>query len=197
MLSARLAMSANVPARLTAMPEGCFPARSVTMSLGGFDVRSMMKTLSSGTIFHLSPSCTAFNELATSPSFSSGVTARLVGGPITLLIIGRVATMRGWVRLRMSIIDTVSLPDGLTTSCPASLKFAFSSLPLRMICACAPAAKLIAMANVAAPKIFRIASSRSSFGYRRDPGCNPRRYPSVYETHCAVIGGVTSYVGNA
>ena len=85
-LSARLVTSAKVPARLIAMPEGCLPSWSVAITAGGYAVRSMTKSLLSGTFFRLSPSLTTSIELATSASLLSGVIARLVGGPMTLLI---------------------------------------------------------------------------------------------------------------
>jgi hypothetical protein len=40
-LSARLAMSARLPARLIDIPEGCLPTATVSMRVGGFVVRSM------------------------------------------------------------------------------------------------------------------------------------------------------------
>ncbi len=40
-LSARLAISARLPARLIDMPEGCLPTATVSISLGGLVVRSI------------------------------------------------------------------------------------------------------------------------------------------------------------
>ena len=55
-LSARLAMSARVPARLIDMPEGCLPTATVSMRVGGLVVRSMTYSLLSGAGFQLPPS---------------------------------------------------------------------------------------------------------------------------------------------
>src|SRR6185437_13985818 len=93
--------------------------------------------LLSGWPFQVSPSLTQSSELATSASCWLGVMARLTGGPTTVFISGRLATTRGLARSLMSMIDTVSLPGGLTTGLPVLSQPCFSSLPLMMSCACA------------------------------------------------------------
>lgn len=79
-LSARLATSASVPARLIDRPEGCLPMASVSISFGGVAARSITNSRLSGTWRRTPFSSTTLSELATSASFSSAVIARLVGG---------------------------------------------------------------------------------------------------------------------
>src|SRR5580693_805705 len=66
--------------------------------------------------------------------------ARFTGGPVIVFISGRLATIRGLVGSRMSMIDTVSLPGGWVTVLPVSSKEIFSSLPVIRSCAPAPPA---------------------------------------------------------
>src|SRR2546428_11378708 len=97
-LSARLAIRTSVPALLMAMPEGCLPTVTVSTSVGGLTCRSITNSLLSGTGFQVPPSSTHSTELATRATRSSGATARLVGGPSSEFISGKVPTMRGCSR---------------------------------------------------------------------------------------------------
>src|SRR4029077_13062738 len=83
-----------------------------------------------GTPFQSSPSLTQSSELATRARCWSGVMARLTGGPVIVFISGRLATIRGLVGSRMSMIDTVSLPAAWRTVLPVSSNDIFSSLPV-------------------------------------------------------------------
>jgi hypothetical protein len=64
-----------------------------------------------------------------------GVIARLTGGPVIEFISERLATIRGLVGSRMSMIDTVPLPGGWVTVLPVSSKETFSSFPVIRSCA--------------------------------------------------------------
>jgi hypothetical protein len=78
---------------------------------------------------------TQSSELAIKAKCWSGVMARLTGGPVIEFIRGRLATIRGLVGSRMSMIDTVSLPGGCVTVVPASSNETFSSFPVIRSCA--------------------------------------------------------------
>ena len=129
-LSARLATSARVPARLIDSPDGCLPTLTVSISRGGLATRSMTQTRVSGTCLRTPPSSTTLSELATSARLSSGVMARLTGGPAMVLASGRLTIIFGPSgSVPMSITDTESLPIGARTTRPASSQLCFSSLP--------------------------------------------------------------------
>src|SRR6267378_6110130 len=128
--SARFATSARLPARLIDMPEGCLPAAIVSISFGGLTVRSMTQIRLSGTCFHAPPSWTTFIELATSARLSSGVMARLTGGPTIVFASGSTTSVfgaRGSVPT--SKIATESRPGGPITAFPDSSQLCFSSSP--------------------------------------------------------------------
>ena len=112
LLPTRLATKARSPFLEIDRPEGLLPTVSVSISFGGLAARSMTNSLSSGTGFHAAPSCTLVTELATSPSLPSGVICRLVGGPSSEFISGRLARIRGFAGLETSITSTASLPGG-------------------------------------------------------------------------------------
>src|SRR5215510_10458521 len=128
-LSARLATSARLPARLIATPEGCLPPLIVAINAGGFDLRSTTKMSLPGTPFHAPPSCTQSIELATRARLSSGVMARFTGGPNTEFISGRAVTSRGFSRLLMSRMATASLPGGENSSLPSASQNTLLSIP--------------------------------------------------------------------
>src|SRR5262245_440564 len=73
-------------------------------------------------------------EFATMATCSSGVMARLVGGPNTEFIRGKLATMRGASRVVMSTMVTRSFPGGKSWILPASSHVTFSSMPTIMYC---------------------------------------------------------------
>jgi len=110
LLPARLAISARSPLREMARPEGCLPTVTVSISLGGAASRSMTYSLSSGAGFQAPLSCTELTELATRPRRPFGVICRLVGGPSREFTSGKLARMRGWAGLAMSMTSTASAP---------------------------------------------------------------------------------------
>ena len=81
--------------RLIDRPDGCLPTLTVSISCGGLAVRSMTQSRVSGTCLRTPPSLTTLIELATSARPSSGVIARLVGGPTIVLVSGRLTSVRG------------------------------------------------------------------------------------------------------
>src|SRR3989442_5647882 len=128
--SARFATSARLPARLIDMPEGCLPAVTVSISLGGFAVRSMTQIRLSGTCFQAPPSWATFIELATSARLSSGVMARLTGGPTMVFMSGRETRIFGASgSVPTSMIATESRPGGPMTALPDASQLCFSSRP--------------------------------------------------------------------
>ena len=79
----------------------------------------MTNSLLSGATFQALPSWFITTELATSPSLPSGVICRLVGGPSSEFISGRLARIFGLAGLLTSSTSTASLPGGPFT-CPAA-----------------------------------------------------------------------------
>ena len=115
------------------MPEGCWPTSTVSISAGGSASRSITYSLLSGAGFQAPPSCTQFIALVASASFSSGVIARLVGGPKIEFISCRLATIFGLPgSVPMSTIETISSPGAANTCLPASSQLTFWSLPTIM-----------------------------------------------------------------
>ncbi len=115
------------------MPEGCLPTATVSMRVGGLVVRSITYSLLSGDAFQPGPSATQSIEFATSASWPFGVMARLVGGPKTEFISGRLATTLGFAgSVPMSTIVTVSLPGARFCTLPSSPQMTLVSMPTSM-----------------------------------------------------------------
>src|SRR5206468_3168143 len=104
-----------------------------------------------------------------------------IGGPVIVFISGRLATIRGLVGSRMSMIDTVSLPAAWRTVLPVSSNETFSSLPVMRSCALGPAgrSKVVAAALSASSRknAFIVSShlvaSLTQVCHARDPGATP------------------------
>src|SRR5438132_7312401 len=108
--------------------------------------------------------------------------ARLTGGPVIVFISGRLATIRGLVGSRMSMIDTVSLPAAWRTVLPFSSNDTFSSLPVIKSCARVPptgaSSVLAAALSASSRKKAFMVSSRfvtllAQVCHARDPGATP------------------------
>src|ERR1700731_17624 len=125
--------------------------------------------------------------------------ARLTGGPTTVFISGRLATMRGLARSLMSMIETVSWPGGLLICLPAASQVCFSSLPLRMSCACAPhdsGGPAVIARSASRDKPFMISSLFSWAPCRRQfaTGSAAAPHPTVAPTlHCGTAHGAACY----
>src|SRR5215831_19284918 len=147
--SARLAIRISVPALLMAIPEGCLPTVTVSTRVGGRACRSITNSLLSGLGFHVPLSSTHSTELATSATCSSGVMARLVGGPNSEFIRGKVPTIRGASRWLISTMTTASFPGGRETCFPASSISILLSRPITKCWACPTAIQPISTSPTA------------------------------------------------
>lgn len=172
-LSARLATSARLPARLIDRPEGCLPTVSVSISLGGVVLRSITNRRLSGTCRRTPFSSTTLSELATSASVSPGVIARLTGGPAMVLSSCRLPTSLGASgSVPMSSTCTVSRPIGARITAPASLHDCFSSLATSMSWRCAVAGvRLVQPETAASAARARVASAAGRNFMGRSPCC--------------------------
>ena len=132
--STRFATSARSPCGLTPIPDGCLPTWTVPLTLG-VPARSMTVTVVSGTGAHTPASAdTHFRAFATNASPLCPMTATLVGGPVTLFSIDRLAVICGSSGWLMSRNFTVSDPGGPNSCLPVASQVTFSSLPTISMC---------------------------------------------------------------
>jgi len=102
------------PARLITIPEACLPASTVPMWAGAMPLSRSHRSCCPARLPVLAVS-DPVERIGNQGQALVGCYGKIDGGPVIVFISGRLATIRGLVGSRMSMIDTVSLPAAWRT----------------------------------------------------------------------------------